>query len=193
MLLAALVGGLAVGVATSWLQGGLPDSANILANSGAVWSLIAFAFALPTRQRAVSTVVGLLALGGEVAGYYAIASPLRGISTSASERLLWTVAAIVIGPLLGLAAWSIRAGRPTARAVAIGAIGGLVIGEGLHRLIRLSSDDIAGWVAVVAGFVGVAITQSHVNRRPVGETLALIASLVLVAGLTYAAYGHASL
>jgi hypothetical protein len=186
------VGGLAVGIATSWLQGVLPTSANVLANSGAIWSLIACALSLPAHSRPFAIAAGLLALGGEVAGYYAIASPVRGITTSASERLLWTVAALVIGPLVGLAAWSIRAGRPSARAVALGALGGLLIGEGLHRLIRLSSDDVAGWIAVGVGFVGALAGQWSAPRRSGRDWLAWAAALVLLTGLTYAAYGHTS-
>src|SRR5690349_19135094 len=91
----ALGAGLLVGIVTSYLQGALPGSWNRLANSGAVWTVLAFAVAVRVaRNRSESVGAGLFALLGSVAGYYALASPLRDIATTFGERLLWTMAAL---------------------------------------------------------------------------------------------------
>src|SRR4051812_34360355 len=87
LLVLAFIVGVAAGVGTSYLQGVLPGPTNSLANSGAVWSMVAFLVTLASRQRgARAAVIGALALLGEVAGYYAIASPLRDIPSSTNER-----------------------------------------------------------------------------------------------------------
>ena len=63
-VLGALAVGLAVGVATSYLQGWLPTSLNILANSGAVWSVVAFGVvAALNRPLGSSVAAGLAGLG----------------------------------------------------------------------------------------------------------------------------------
>ncbi|RZE65207.1 hypothetical protein C0R01_05690 [Streptomyces albidoflavus] len=52
--------------------------------------------------------------------------------------LLWLSMACVAGPLFGVAdAWSRRATRPWRRYVALGALGGLFGGEGLHYWLGL--------------------------------------------------------
>src|SRR5258707_8570847 len=68
----AVLGGIAVGGLTLGGQRVLPGAYNQLANSGAVWSVAAFAAArfLPVRIRRAA-VIGALALVGSVTGYYA--------------------------------------------------------------------------------------------------------------------------
>jgi len=75
-----------------------------------------------------------------VAGYYAIAAPLRGIAASTAEFVLWTTAAVVIGPLVGLAAGWWSTDQPWRRLAASAAMGGIVAGEGLHGLLRIEAD-----------------------------------------------------
>ena len=113
---AALVLGIAVGVSTSYLQGELPGSWNTLANSGAVWTVVAFAIAAAVLRHAEPrrSLAGLAALLGEVLGYYAVASPIRASRRAPSERTLWIAAALVGRPacrLRGVAVSPRPAGR----------------------------------------------------------------------------------
>ncbi len=187
-----LVAGLAVGVATSYLQGVLPASADFLANSGAAWSVFAFAFVLAAAAgggRGQAAVAGLAALLGEVVGYYGIASPLRHIATSSEEHLLWTAAALVVGPIVGWLAWTARHEPPTRRVAAVAAVAGVVAGEGAHALLRLGyhvqgSLELA--VAAVAAIAGLLLLGRTWAAARAGAAAALAAAIVV-----YLAYGVA--
>lgn len=144
-------GGLVAGAATSWLQGELPGTWNTLADSGAVWTLVAALLAwAAARTRGVAFAAGLVALVGEVAGYY-LAAAARDIPTTNPERLLWTVAALWVGPLAGLAGFCVRRSPATYRVVAGLGLCGVLAGEGLHLAIRLH------YTAAGAGELGVAL------------------------------------
>jgi Family of unknown function (DUF6518) len=186
----ALAIGLAAGIATSYLQGVLPGSWNTLANSGAVWTVVAFVVAaLVVQTRGLTVASGLAALLGEVLGYYAIASPVRGIATSTSERALWVAAAIIGGPLIGWAAWWWRRGRPTARLAAILAICGVVVGEGVHGLLRISATSPAHWTEVILGSV-VALVLVIRSSAPWRDRLVPIGVGVLSAAAVAVVYGE---
>jgi hypothetical protein len=186
-LLAVTVAGLAAGVATSYLQGVLPGSSNFLANSGAVWTVIAFVLALWVAV-AVGTAVaaGVLALLGEVLGYYAIAAPVRHIATSSAERTLWLVAALVVGSIAGGLAHLVRRGSGAQRVASAAAICGVVAGEGWYALARLS-HPVQGWVEIAVA--GVALVASAVWLGRDWRARVAAAPAVAIAGLlVYAAY-----
>jgi hypothetical protein len=193
----AAVIGIGAGVATSYLQDVLPDSSNSLANSGAVWVVIAFLVAVvigPTYRRAV--LAGLLVLLAEVVGYYWVAAPLREISTSSSERLLWSVAAVVIGPIVGWCAGAVRLGDARRRTAGGCAIGGIVTGEAVHLIVRVGNHETAGWVMLVVGIAWVLemlvwvptpwLSKAGATDRLIGLVVAGVFVL-----LTYVAYGQA--
>ena len=186
-----LVTGLGVGVATSYLQGVLPGSWNTLANSGAVWTVVAFAVAMVVTDESFvpSVLCGLLTLLGEVLGYYAIAAPLRHVATSAAERTLWVVAAVVIGPLAGWAAWLVRRGRAAERLCAAVGVCGVVVGEGLHAVLRISRSSAAGWTEIVLGAT-VALALVAGLPTPVRGRLAAAGVGVVVALAVFAVYGE---
>ena len=82
-LASAAAGGVSCGVLTLWMQGRLNGNWEVLGNSGAVWTVVAVALAaLLGRSAAGSAVAGLLALLGEVAGYYWCAAPWHGIAVT---------------------------------------------------------------------------------------------------------------
>jgi hypothetical protein len=184
----ALVAGLGVGVATSYLQGVLPGSWNRLANSGSVWIVLAFAVAVRVaRNRSEAVGAGLFGLLGAVAGYYAVASPVRGIATTWSERLLWTMAALLIGPPAGLAADLWSRGSRLPRLIAGLAMCGVVVGEALHAIARISSADSAGWVEFLVGVVAAAVLCRDV--RDVRDALVAGGTGLAVTLIVFAAYG----
>jgi len=189
-LLAAVAIGLGAGVATSYLQGVLPSSADFLANSGAVWTLVAFLIALWSADRVrAAAAAGLLGLLGEVLGYYAIAAPIRHIATGSRERVLWTVGALVIGSIAGWLAFHARHGLPAHRAAAAGAVCGVIAGEGAYALIRLS-HRAQGWIELLVAVVALAATAGRLARSwP--DRLASVAPALVAAALVYAAYNVA--
>lgn len=186
-LAAALAAGLGVGVATSYLQGELSSSTNFLANSGAVWTVIAFLLAVWAAVRpGAGAAAGLLALLGEVLGYYAIASPLREIATSSAERELWISAALVIGPAVGCAAHYARRGEPAQRVAAVALVCGVVAGEGVYALVRLS-HAVQGWIEVAIGVLGIVTCTVWQGRGWGSRALALVVTLATGA-VVYGAY-----
>jgi hypothetical protein len=181
------LGGLVVGVATSLLQGVLPRSSDFVANSGAVWVVIAFVLASWSARRIpIAVAAGLVSLAGEVVGYYAIASPVRHVATSSSERLLWGAAAVVIGPLVGLAALRARTGRPGQRVAAAAAVCGVVAGEGVYALESLSYPTQGG-IEIATGAAALLLVTyrfgSSWKSRAIGLPVAVVA-----AALVYVAY-----
>ena len=184
-------GGLVVGTATSYLQGVLPRASNTLANSGAVWSVLAFALvaiAMDAAREPAMAIAGVVALLAEVAGYYSIASPLRGFPSTSSERIVWTAAALVVGPFVGLAAAWWTGGTELQRLAAAAAMSGIVLGEGMHGLIRIDRHGSQWWVEIVLG-LGVGAAVSNHRGRTAGERLAAVASVFLAAGVVFVAYG----
>lgn len=189
VLVAAGALGIAVGVATSLLQGVLPDPVAFLANSGAVWSLVAFAAVAAVAARrwtpAVAVLGGTLVLVAEVLGYYAVASPLRGIATSETERVLWVGAALVLGPVLGLAGHRARSAEPVRRATACGAVAGLVAGEALHAMVRLG-HPVQAWVELT-----IAVMLVWWGTRSPRAVVPALLSAAGAATVVYAVYGVA--
>jgi len=189
-LAAAIAIGLLVGIATSYLQGRLPGEWNSLANSGAVWATIGVVAAwLLAVSLPVSIGVGVLVLLGEVAGYYWIACPLRNIATSDSEQALWTMAALLFGTLAGASGWFIRRGRGAQRGAALAATGGVIAGEGLHALVRISAHAPLAWCELVAGLVLVGFSVVALPAARTQRTLAAVCGLV-IAALVFLVYGE---
>ncbi len=186
-LAAALGAGLAAGAGTVELQRVDPVALSTVANSGAVWSLVALVVAATVaRARATAVVAGLLALTGEVAGYYLWVSQVRHIPVLPSEELLWTVAALWIGPLLGLAAFAVRWGPNEHRTVALSAVAGVVAGEGWY-LIRIAGLPGSGWVELgVAAAVGAGAQVG--SARTAQTRFSAIGAGVLTAVIVYSAY-----
>jgi hypothetical protein len=188
-LLAAAGVGIAAGAATAYLQGVLSATWNTVANSGAVWTLIAAAAAAVLgRQRATAISTGMLVLVGEVAGYYAYVGDVRHVPVLRAEELLWTVAALWIGPLAGLAAFHARWGRPDHRVVALVAGCGILAGEGLY-LWRLAGVPGAGRVEALVGVAAAAAALSLVPA-PVRARLIASGAGLLVATAVYLAYSQ---
>ncbi len=66
---------------------------------------------------------------------------------------MWIAAALVVGPLVGYAAWLLRRGRPAVRDAAGLAMCGVVAGEGVHGVVRISHTSTAAWVEIVLSTV----------------------------------------
>jgi Family of unknown function (DUF6518) len=185
---AAAVAGAAAGALTAYLQGVVPADWSTIANSGAVWTVVAFGVAaVAARTLAIGVAAGLLALLGEVAGYYVYLAEVLHIPAAQSEQVLWTMAALWIGPLTGLGGFFARWGTAGQRMPALLALAGVFAGEGAY-LIRLAGLPKAGWVEVVVAAVlaGQAVTSGRVSIPRRAVALAIGAA---TAGAVYLAYG----
>jgi hypothetical protein len=131
----ALGGGLLLGVLTNLAQGWLPGAWNQIANSGAVWSVAAFAAgALLARQagRPAAAVAGLCAESGLVVGYYGYAEVARDGMGSLLAPLVWLGMAFIAGPLFGVAGSWWRGVSPRYRVVGLAALAGVFGMEAIH-------------------------------------------------------------
>lgn len=183
----AAVAGLLAGALTCLLQQFLPNDWNTAVNSGAVWTVVAFAVAVAVaRTQTGAVLAGLLVLVGEVAGYYIYLADVRHLPGLHSAEVLWTVAALWIGPLTGLAAYRARWGEASQRMAALTAIAGVIAGEGAY-LARVADVVRAGWVEIVLG-TAITVATLAANRAPARARIAALAVGTGVAGAVYVAY-----
>jgi hypothetical protein len=192
-LAAAIAIGLALGGLTEWSVPHLPFSLEPLGNSAAPWVLIAFIVALTGRGKWESLMLAVVTLLTLVLGFYVVEAG-RGWAVSRHQVAFWSIASVAIGPLVGMAAGSLRSNGSTTAALGAGALGGLLVGEAVYGLTELRfSSPAEYWHAQLvfgAAFaVGLPLWRSRRYLR--GRLVALSASLVActVVGLaTLAAY-----
>ena len=148
----ALVAGLAIGALTLLLQGLLPNSILQIANSGAVWSIAAFVLGWRAPSARVAMIAGVIALAGEVTGYYTAAyfSDLMDISAGTMAIVgYWLFVALLAGPLFGWAGYQSRHGTGLREQIARAALGAAFVGEGLHLLMVLPTPNTSIlWFAI---------------------------------------------
>lgn len=176
-LKASLIVGLAgfgLGVLTAYAQLWLPEEVGSLANSSGTWCLLAVALALLARSQRAASAFGVLALGTLLIGYVSGAA-LRDIPSSRSLIAFWGLAALVVGPFLGLAAHWIKTEKPVYNAVGAGGICGLLIGEGVYGLVEIADSTYPPywWAEILVG-VGLLVWASARPRRPQLVSLAVV-------------------
>ncbi|MER6694990.1 DUF6518 family protein [Streptomyces minutiscleroticus] len=166
----AAVGGLLFGVLTNLAQGWLPGAWNQIANSGAVWSVAAFAAgALPYRRASVlrAAIGGLAAEVGLVVGYYGYAEYGYGRAGMGDLYwpLVWLGMACVAGPLFGAAGHWWRHGRNRARRVTgPAALAGVFGMEGLHYAWTLHYAPQAWAFLICSVLVALLMPRTHKER-----------------------------
>jgi hypothetical protein len=185
--LLVLVIALALGALTDLGQAWLPQSSASLANSGASWAAVAFVLALFATGTGRAALWGLLGLAGLVGGYY-LAATTRHVPESPASIRFWMLAAVILGPLLGVAASWVRRGPPVAAALGAGAAAGLLGGESAYGLTAIAGTTSSlYWTIQLAVAVlllaaldawrvrqGAAIFLSVVTALTVGALTALV-------------------
>ncbi|HEY1825422.1 MAG TPA: DUF6518 family protein [Acidimicrobiales bacterium] len=179
-----------LGVVTDFGQTWLPESGASVANSGGSWVLIGFALALVATSTGMAVLCGGLSLLGLVGGYYA-SSGVRGMPESLEQIIFWVIAAVVVGPLVGLAAGSVRRGPPLHVGVGVGALSGVLVGESIFGLTKNAQSTSAGywWVQIGLAFILVLTIDLWRARGRLAKVMSLAAG-VIVAAATYLAYFH---
>jgi hypothetical protein len=185
-MLAAGVIGLVLGGLTDAGQTWLPWAASSMANSGGSWVVVTFFVALTGAGGVGQAAVrGATSMVGLVVGYYVTADQ-RGIPVAGSAVRFWVVAALLIGPLVGVAAAWARHGSPDRVAVGAGVVGGLLIGESVYglRYISHSTSSTYWWLQAAGGLVLVlGLLAWRARRRSAAPVAVLTAVVVGVATL----------
>lgn len=186
-----VVVGLALGPVDLLLQHVLPYPVANLANSSAVWALVAFAVGWSVRGRWWPPVAGTLALLLAVEGYYLTAVLTLGDDWSTltnGAAQVWLVLAVGAGVVLGTAgAWA-RSAHAWRGPLGSATVVAVVLAEAWLNLSRLSDagDDTAyrhdlaqTAVLLLVLAVPVAVLAGRsAHQRVVGAVLALALALV---------------
>jgi hypothetical protein len=150
----ALVVGLATGAVTQILQGVLPEAIGSLANSVTPWLAVAFVVGSMTRRAWLAAAAGALTLLAALVGYYWLVQVRFGYGLELRGTVVvWLVAAVVGGPVFGLAGSWWRGDRPWRRAVAAALLGAAAISEGGY----LSRIETVAAIAPAYVVVGLAL------------------------------------
>lgn len=147
---AVVLTGVLLGAVSSFLQGdGVLGS---LANSAGPWALVAFLLALLGTRLPVSMVFGAAALLSLLAGYV-LGAQLADHPSGRSLLLFWGLAAVVVGPLLGLGAHWLRTRTPVLAGLGVGGMAGILVGEGVYGLTTVAETTSPTYwtVEIVAG------------------------------------------
>jgi hypothetical protein len=194
----ALVVGLALGFLTQYLQGQLPGNWNTLANSGVVWVIIAFMVTAALRlSTGWSALLGFITLFCALIGYYVAARFIEGVTSSTSTMVVWSLAAIVGGPVFGIAGswWSeggavrstgtwLSTGGESLRTetrlwhlsrsvVGVTLLSAVLLAEGIHFLWRVENKHASGWLEVIMAILA-PLSLAHSSRDRVTGFLLLI-------------------
>ena len=133
VLLVAAVVGVAIGVFSILADGILPGRLfTLLGNIAAPWGLAAFVVGFRAASPRQGSVAGALALVVGVVTYYT-GSAVRAYSV-AELNVVWTVVALVAGPVIGACAAAISTRRHHPPLVAVVIPGAMFVAEGLFLL-----------------------------------------------------------
>ncbi|SEF16744.1 DUF6518 family protein [Jiangella alba] len=183
VLSAVAAAGLALGVLTAYAQGWLPDEVGSLANSSGAWTVLAFGLAWWAAGRpVVAAAAGALALLTLLAGYV-IGAEVRGFPSSTALMVFWGAAAIVVGPVIGLAAAWVRSGPPVRAALGAGAVAGVLAGEGVYGLRYVADTTYPPywWGSIVAGVLLLAAVIAGRRLPARAAALAVVVTAVVAA------------
>lgn len=110
-VLLALALGIAVGVLTSLLQKYLDHPWLALVNAASPWLTTAFVAGALQSRLPTAMVVGIAATLLQVVAYY-VTADLRGFGVSMTYVVLWSLCAVVGGPIFGAAGHAWRRAAP---------------------------------------------------------------------------------
>ena len=186
--LLVIVVALGLGALTDLGQAWLPQSSASLANSGASWAAVAFVLALFATGTGRALLWGLLGLAGLVGGYYLTAIS-RHVPESPASLRFWMLAAVIVGPLLGVAASWVRRGSPVAAALGAGAAAGLLGGESAYGLTAIAGSTSSRYWAIQLAVAVVLLVALDTWRVREGAAVALsVVTAAVVGALTALVY-----
>ena len=162
--LLVVAAGLATGIATQLGQSVLPDGWSQVANAISPWLVVAFLLGSRMPDRRWAALAGIAALVLALVGYYAMIELRYGYGASTSSLLLWGSAAVVGGPVFGIAGWSWRFDDGWRRAAAVGLLAACLIAEGAYLVVILPDPAVGAAFVVVGALVPVVLARSGSDR-----------------------------
>lgn len=159
-----VVAGLATGMASQLGQSLLPDGWSQVANAISPWLLVAFLLGSRMPDRWWAALAGIAALALALVGYYALIELRYGYGASASSLLLWGSAAVVGGPVFGIAGWSWRFEAGWRRAAAVGLLAACAIAEGVYLIVILPDPAVGTAFVIVGALVPLVFARSAADR-----------------------------
>lgn len=179
--------GLLLGILTAYAQGWLPNDVAPLANSSGSWSLVAFLLALLAAGPRTAAACGVVALAALLGGYV-LGSGIRGYVSGAGLIIFWGLAAVLVGPFLGIGAWWVKAGRPFLAALGAGGMGGVLVGEGIYGLLYIADTTSPPywWGQIVVGMGMVGWVAVRRLRRPGPAAVAVLVCVAVAAAFVVA-------
>ena len=184
-----VVAAFVLGGLTSLGQQFLPEHVHSLSNSAGSWTAICFALLVLSRIRGWRAAgLGILVFIALNEGY-GLVTRLKGFSYSILFENPWTIIAIVIGPIIGLAASWVQSKRPALVALGAAAPATVLVGEGIYGLLYVSdtTSPIYWTASIIVGAVFV-IVMAIVRVRRVGWGLLSIVLTAIGAALFVLAY-----
>jgi len=171
IVLGALTG-LLLGALTRWVDN-LPDGWRSVALIGAPWLGLAFALGALTvlwgGRRVAAAIGGAVATVGAVLGYYGYMHVVEHEANAyylAHYLTFWLVPALLGGPLFGAAGAAWRDGSARLKALAVGLLGAVCVGEGgLDTLASLGAQRSADAVSVAELALGLVLPLVLLRAR----------------------------
>ena len=163
----AVVAAFVLGGLTSVGQQFLPEHLHSISNSAGSWTAICFAVLVLSRIRGWRAAgLGILVFIALNEGY-GLVTRLKGFDYGILFDTYWTVIAIVIGPIVGLAASWVRSTRSALVALGAAAPATVLVGEGVYGLLYVSdTTSPVYWVGsiVVGGLFVVLMAVFRVRH-----------------------------
>ncbi len=172
----ALLVGLAWGLFCWWGDDARWTPVRVAANLAGPWFVIAFWAGAQTRHTLAAAALGLLALLAAVLGYYGAielfdAEAPNRISLDAART--WAIVAVPVGVLSGLAG-ALWHGRGWPSTLAIGLLGGVLLGEAL-LLMPGTLDDLDYAIVPMAELVAaIVLPVLLLDRREAARALVIV-------------------
>ena len=185
----AVAAAFVLGGLTSVGQQYLPEHLHSLANSAGSWTAICFAVLVLSRIRGWRAAgLGILVFIALNEGY-GLVTRLKGFPYGILFENYWTIIALVIGPIVGLAASWVQSKRPALVALGAAAPATVLVGEGVYGLLYVSdTTSPAYWTgSIVVGAVFVVLI-AVLRVRSVGWGILSIALTAIGAALFVLAY-----
>lgn len=187
------VSSLAAGALTSLGQTWLPDEARSIANSAGSWALVAFLLALLATTAWVAAACGTEALLALLAGYV-VTSIVRDFAVSRSMVVFWTIAALAVGPILGLGAHWLRRGPALLASLSLASISGVLIGEGIYGLRYIADTTYPPlWWGEIALGVAVLVAGAVLWLKGIAAGIGAALTSLVVAGAFVLVYSRAGI
>ena len=185
----AVAAAFVLGGLTSVGQQYLPEHLHSLANSAGSWTAICFAVLVLSRIRGWRAAgLGILVFIALNEGY-GLVTRLKGFPYGILFENYWTIIALVIGPIVGLAASWVQSKRPALVALGAAAPATVLVGEGVYGLLYVSdTTSPAYWTgSIIVGAVFVVL-MAVLRVRSVGWGILSIALTAIGAALFVLAY-----